>query len=221
MTAPNSAAVANSINSGLRLNGNLTPALVSTVTFSPTLGIVAARIDKLGLDIRSFKEPLTRAIRQVMVPSIKKNFQDQGRPSWDSLSDATIKMRSSAGYGAGPILNRSGLLARTAAQINIWDITQTNAVIRDLPGKVWYGKVHQGGYEGTSMKALIKKHGGDIVAANDAHTASLLAGQAAGDGKVTIPARPFLVYQVEDEEDIAEVFMVWLAERVALAWPGI
>lgn len=218
---PTTSAIASAVK-GLRLAGNLTPELVPTVTFSPTLGMVAARIDKLGLDIRSFKVPLTRAIRDVMVPSIRKNFAEQGRPeSWTPLSDSTIAMRSYFGYESGPILDRTGLLKRTASQINIWDISETSAVIRDLPDKIWYGKVQQGGYEGGSMAALVKKHGGDIAAANEAHTQSLLNGTQNTIGAASIPARPFLVFQDEDDDKIREVFMVWLAERVELSWGGL
>lgn len=203
---------------GLRMNGNLNPVLVPTVTFSPTLGIVAGRIDKLGLDIRSFREPLMRAIREVMVPSIRANFDAGGRPAWEPLAADTVKIRGNA----GPILNRSGTLKQVATQINIWDVTTTSAVIRDLPDKAWYGKVHQGGYEGSTMKALISAHGGNIEAAMTAHTQSLLGSPDLSSQSRTspsIPARPFLVFQPEDLEKIDAIFVVWLGERLDRSWP--
>lgn len=205
----------------LGINGNLTPSLVPTVTFSPTLGIAAGRIDKLGLDIRSFKEPLTRAIREVMVPSIKRNFSEGGRPAWEPLSEATMSIRAWKGVGGSSPLISSGLLARTASQINIWDVNQTSAVIRDLPDKVWYGKIHQGGYDGGSMSSLIKKFGGDVGAASAAHTAGLISGASSQRTAAAIPARPFLVYQDEDEDGITQVFIDWLEERIQRAWPSV
>lgn len=208
---------------GLRINGGLTPALVPTVTFGPTLGITAARIDKLGLDIRSMREPLTRAVREVMVPSIRQNFEAGGRPSWDPLADDTVLLREQAGYnGSSPILNRTGTLKKVASQINIWDISQTSAVIRDLPEKAWYGKVHQEGYQGNSMNALIQKHGGDVDAAMEAHTNSLIGSpdlSSQSRTSPTIPARPFLVFQDEDLEKIDDVFVLWLGERLDRDWP--
>lgn len=212
---------------GLGTAGNLTPDLVPTVTFGPTLGITAGRIDKLGVDIRSYRVPLLQAIRSVMVPSIRRNFTTGGRPKWDALSPDTAKIRSKLGYdGESPILVRTGTLARVASQINIWDITTTSAVIRDLPDKAWYGKVHQAGYEGHSMAALIKKHGGDIDAANqeqnDRINSALSGGESlAGQSRTspTIPARPFLVIQDEDIDAMHEVFIAWLGSRINADWP--
>lgn len=203
---------------GLSTSGTITPTVVPTVTFGPTLGIAAGRVAKLGLDIRSFREPLLRSIREVMVPSIRRNFDEGGRPAWEPLADDTVERRDGE---SEPILVRSGSLRRVASQINIWDITTTSAVIRDLPQAVWYGKVHQAGYEGNSMAALVKKHSGDVVAASAAHTAKITAAISSGtqlaQGAVSIPARPFLVFQDEDDAAINAVFDAWLEERITLA----
>lgn len=208
---------------GLGLSSNITPQVVPTVTFGPTMGIAAGRIAKLGLDIRSFRVPLTRAIKNVMVPSIKRNFDVGGRPAWEPLAEDTVLIRGDS----GPILVRSGTLARVASQMNIWDITTTSAVVRDIPGDAWYGKVHQGGYAGNSMGALVKKHKGNLSAASAEHTRSINAAIASGttlkQGASSIPARPFLLFQEEDEIKIHEEFDKWLDERVLAAGfrPGI
>lgn len=207
---------------GLGIKGDITPSLVSTVTFGPTLGITAGRINKLGLDIRSFKEPLTRAIREVMVPSIRRNFDVGGRPAWEPLAEDTLILRQSFGFGGNKILVRSGVLAGVASQINIWDVSMTSAVIRDLPNKAWYGKIHQEGYQGKSMSSLIQKHGGDIGAAMEAHTQSLLGSpDLSGQSRSSpsIPARPFLVFQDDDLQKIDDVFVLWLGERLDADWP--
>lgn len=226
VTRPSASSIQRSVLGGVGIKGNLSPSLVPTVTFSPTLGITAGRINKLALDIRSFREPLTRAVRTVMSKSIARNFASGGRPSWEPLSSATIDMRAMSGVGGSSPLVATGRLARTASQINIWDITMTSAVIRDLPQSIWYGKVHQGGYEGGSMKALVNKFHGDIKAASQEHTDRLnlaLGGHEslAGTGHTaTIPARPFLIIQPEDEDEIMMVFIKWLTERVNRSWPA-
>lgn len=109
--------------------------------FQPSPAIIAASIDKLGMDIRSFREPLKRAIKEVMIPSFRKNFTQGGRPSWQPLSDVTVELRGSA----TPILIRSGRLMRTMEQESIWTVTEEHAVIENLPQQVWYGMLHQSG----------------------------------------------------------------------------
>lgn len=147
------------------------------------MGLMARGVDTMGLNIKSFREPLKRSIQQVLAPSFRKNFEAEGRPEpWVPLSEVTINMRDAA----GPILVRSGLLKRTIQQFNIWTVDRTKAAILDLPEKIWYGKVHQGGY-GYGRKSQSR---------------------AAG-----IPARPFVMIQEEDYAAIDKVFEKWLEER--------
>jgi phage gpG-like protein len=114
--------------------------------FSPSIGISARNLDKFGMDIRSFREPLKRSIQQVLAPSFRKNFDAQGRPvKWAPLAEFTVEKRGSS----EPILDRSGLLKRTIQQLNIWSLDSEKAAITDLPQKIWYGKLHQAGSKGT------------------------------------------------------------------------
>lgn len=185
--------------------------------FEPSIGLVAARVDKLGLDIRSFREPLKRVIQQVMAPSFKKNFDAEGRPdSWTPLSDATLAIREREGYGDGPILDRTGALKKTMQQLNIWSVSGTAAAIRDLPQAVWYGKVHQAGYG--SFAGRIKQHGGDAKAALIALNDEIRTGGASGHMKVAIPQRQFVMIQETDYDDIEAVFTKWLQERIDRDW---
>lgn len=202
--------------------------------FKPTIGISAREIDKLGLDIRSFREPLKRAVQKVMAPSFRKNFEEEGRPeSWAELSSATLDIREREGYG-DMILDKTGLLKKTAQQLNIWTIGQETAVIRDLPEKVWYGRVHQAGYGGTGggskMSGRMKKFGGDAKMAmrdlDDDIMHAMVTGKKMHGGERTvneIPARPFIVLQEEDFDAIEEVFVEWLQERAMRAGfrPGV
>lgn len=108
----------------------------------PSVGIVAKDIERLGLDIRSFKEPLSRVVKMVMIPSIRKNFDAGGRPAWEPLAEGTIKRRDNSAW---PILDETGKLRRKATQFNIWTITAGSATVRALPSDVFYGAFHQAG----------------------------------------------------------------------------
>jgi phage gpG-like protein len=194
--------------------------------FKPSLGIVAKDIDRFGIDIRSMREPLTRAVRDVMVPSIRTNFDVGGRPKWDPLAESTVVKRN---FQAVPILIRKGTLRRAVTTISVWTITQVAATIKDIPDRAWYGKVHQAGHEGSSTNA------GKWFAPYQKKAAEVLGPGAskkeindfafkifdkrqqkhgpAPRGSAEIPARPFALFQEEDLDDIQDIFGDWLEER--------
>lgn len=209
---------------GLKIRGGVTPNMLPmTILFSPTVVIAAGRVDKLGADIRSFHEPLLRSVREVMVPSIRENFNTGGRPGWEPLSEATLEVRSNYKNPNTDPLVWTGTLRRVASQINIWTITKYSAMVVDLPEKVWYGKIHQAGYggSGTSKKvATLKKLG--VGKAGGIGGSQGFAHFEKGGGSRSIseiPARPFIMLQPEDVEAIHEVFINWLGERAKKAWP--
>jgi phage gpG-like protein len=201
----------------------------------PTMGLVAKDVERLGLDIRSFREPLSRSVRRVIIPSIRKNFQVGGRPAWDSLAEGTIKHRN---YSAWPILEVTGKLKRRATQFNIWDIGLTTAVVRRLPQDAFYGVFHQAGSEGrragvghTIADLLLHRpgsHGAAQVLAPFISRARKELGTKAGESHVynraigmmidaeggwRLPSRPFIMYQSEDVAKIEAVFLEWMTER--------
>jgi|SRR5262245_38063962 len=179
--------------------------------FKPSLGIIARDLDRLGLDIRSFREPLKRSVQQVMIPSFHQNFELGGRPTWPELSERTLQRHAEEG-GSGRPLVKSGLLERVATQLNIWTITQNTASIRGLPPKVWYGNLHQQGY-GT-FGARRRATGASIQEALQQVVSEARAGQGKKAAKVVIPQREFINIQGEDYDDIEEVFSKWLQERI-------
>jgi phage gpG-like protein len=184
---------------GLKLISGLSQAKGIDLQFKPSLAIIAGQIDKLGVDIRSFRVPLQRSVRQVMIPSIRKNFESEGRPKWQPLSELTIARK-----GNGRILQDTGKLMRTMGYQNIWTITKNFAVIQDLPSSVWYGKVHQ---SGASVGAKRSK------AIKNVSTGRVVANVSQGEG-FNIPARPFVSFQKSDERAIESVFRHWLEERI-------
>lgn len=191
-----------SFASGLIITPALTQHKVTVdLKFEPSVGILARKVKKFGADIRSFREPLKQAVKDVVIPSIRTNFDVEGRPPWAPLAEGTVRTRGSS----GPILNRTGNLKRVATQLNIWTIDTEKAMITDLPQKAWYGKVHQAGNATTSVtpgarNPLTGRRGPDIV-------------ESSGG----VPARPFVVLQDEDMEAIEEVFVEWVADRIARA----
>jgi phage gpG-like protein len=201
------------------LNNAVTKNLDWSYAFEPSLAITTGRINKLGLNIRSFREPLKQAVKDVMVGSIRTNFDAQGRPvQWPELSDATWATRAAQGWNGGGILLKSGNLRRVASQQNIWTISETSATIRDIPQKAWYGKVHQGGYAGggggRSGALKFRKGKGGVKIYEK------VGGGSTGRGATSIPQRQFLLIQKEDEEAIIDIFERWLTVKVAKAMAG-
>jgi phage gpG-like protein len=209
---------------GLSIRDNITSDMLPKITFSPTIGIAASRIDKLGLDIRSFREPLQKSVQLVIAPSIVKNFDVGGRPRWAPLSEDTLEVRRRFGFSSTAPLIRTGALRRTMGQLNIWTITPTSAIIGGLPQKVWYGAIHQSGLSRRSMGALTKKHGGDARKAfeemADSTVSAARSGRKLKGAKgINIPQRQFVLLQPNDVDAITAVFSAWLQMRIDKAWP--
>lgn len=188
------------LSSGLQI----TPAMMThqislDLTFEPSIGLLARRVDKLGVDVRSFREPLKRIIQRVIIPSIRTNFDVGGRPAWADLAEGTIRQKKT-----NQKLVESGRLRRVGTQLNIWHIDREKAAVLDLPSSIWYGKVQQAGMEASASKS--------IKLAGTSRTVDV---EEQGSGG--IPARPWLVIQ---ESDIAQMDLVmseWLQERIVAA----
>lgn len=114
--------------------------------------ILAHDLDELLLDIRSFKEPLTRSIKQVIIPSIRKNFEAGGRPEWQELSAQTISDRIRQGYGIWPPLTKTGALKKKATVFANWSIDRTSAIMKEP--KIRYAKYHQSGTSKMPQRAF-------------------------------------------------------------------
>lgn len=116
--------------------------------FSPSIFIMQQGI-KEALDLKYIGKPLWETIDNVFIPSIKKNFNNQGRPQrWKALSPITLQFRKHYGYGPGPILDRSGRLKRAAQAKARWsvDAAKGQAVYGNFPGQTWYAEIQQAGY---------------------------------------------------------------------------
>jgi phage gpG-like protein len=163
------------------------------------------------------REPLSLSVIEVMMPSIRANFQAEGRPPWEPLSPVTIQFRNGA---TGPILHRTGNLQRAATSFKIWSISNTSATVKNLPSSVWYGVLHQEGFGGfkpfmqAAQSALGSKASFRDITRHAFELLDAARGGATSHRKITIPQRQFIMYQDEDIDSIQEVFADWM-EREA------
>jgi phage gpG-like protein len=201
---------------------------IQSFEFKPSLGIVAKQLQMFGAEFKDMREPLKKAVTDVMQYSILENFMTGGRPEkWDDLTYYTIRRRKGK---ALPVLVWTGALAEGASSPSIWSIGSATATVRDLPQKIWYGKVHQAGAAGDDSlgagnwfdkykKAAAKIEGPE--ASDDEITKTAykifdarvtkhgIAPQATAD----IPARPFILFQEEDLDAIQLIFAQWIEEK--------
>jgi phage gpG-like protein len=191
--------------------------VVSTeLKIEPSIGIIARKIDKLGLDIRSFREPLKRSVQRVMGPSFQANFDAGGRPlPWRPLADETVRQKR----GNAKPLTRTGKLRKAVGQLNIWTISRETAFVSDLPSRVWYGKVHQAGadYQVLVRNPASLEDYGRMYDMFDIIRSRSDAPEGFMYSNVSIPRRRFIVMQDEDADAIEQIFLDWLGERVRRA----
>lgn len=163
--------------------------------------IDANAIELLAANVKSFKDPLEQSLREVVVPSIRKNFESQGRPRWMPLSKETLISRGWREFGVvrrkhlstkAPmsksgfrILDRTGRLKGAATQLNMWEVKDNQLTFRVnfFSGKVPYGVFHQLGTDNMYMREFIVLGGGD-----------------------------------RDETDIQIIFDQWLIKRIEKYW---
>lgn len=124
--------------------GPIHPTLVS---FLPSVVLVNSYFDAIADKVSEFEDPLRKAVREVVIPSIQTNFRVAGRPAWAPLSEATEEIRNRLGGGSG-ILVKTGALEGTMGREDLWQFSSDEAVLAGLPSDVWYGIIHQSGYEG-------------------------------------------------------------------------
>lgn len=155
----------------------------------PAPAIMVERFNRMGANIKSTKEPLVRAVREVMSPSIRTNFEVGGRPKWKSL-ESTVIEESQAFEKSGDWshkgrlpLTLTGKTKNAASAQARWNIRDGAAFFSNWPGYAYYGIFHQLGY-------INARTGRPVV------------------------AREFLMIQPQDEEAIEDIFLKWLEERV-------
>lgn len=129
----------------------LFPSFDATGSFYRDSLLLANDLDLAALSIKSLREPLTKSIREVVIPSIRKNFDAEGRPPWRPLAESTVRRRGTA----HPILNDKGTLKKKATQFNIWTIGSDSAAMTGLDSRVKYAGYHQGGTRNMPQREFV------------------------------------------------------------------
>ncbi|MBW1778636.1 MAG: phage virion morphogenesis protein [Deltaproteobacteria bacterium] len=142
-------------------------------------------------------EPAMGLIGEIVQSSILENFEKQGRPTrWAHLSPATIEQRKKKGKWPGKILQRTGALKRIAYTASATKV--------ELTANAPYAAVQQFGArkgEFGTVAARVKAHVrkiGDKTVTVSGHIRTVPVPW--GD----IPARPFMMVQDEDWDEIIE-----------------
>lgn len=113
--------------------------------FTANAAILRTSTFKLAAQLGDMTVPLTFSIKNVVIPSMIRNFAKAGRPPWPPLAESTIAYRlSKEGRLPRPLI-RTELLARMATSFPIWRITRDSADMEALDGVVPYAKYHQNG----------------------------------------------------------------------------
>ena len=134
-----------------------------------------------------FRVPLHRCRDEVIIPSIRRNFEAQGRPEmWEPIGEFNY-YRTSRGAGGAPILQPTGGMRRTALAKARFHIAQN---------KIEYGSWPKASGHKASRYGYVHDMG-------------------ATSGFGEIPARPFAIYQKQDISLITDVFAEWAQERAA------
>ncbi len=146
--------------------------------------------------------PAMKVIGAIIRTSVVRNFEKQGRPRWKSLSKTTEELRGAS----GPILRRQGFAGGLMGSVNF----KANSDGVQIGTNKIYGAVHQFGAKkgsfgtvmarvGTHSRRITQAFGRTIeprtVTVRE-HTRKMSLPW--GD----IPARPFLMVQNEDWEEI-------------------
>jgi len=166
-----------------QMNGRRQSAVQFDIDMEPPAIVLASEFTRLGLNIQSFKDPLKQSVEEVAAPSIRENFEQGGRPTWEPPAEATL---DHSGYDGHPLLIDTGALEEAASSTDIWQVSKTEASILPIDSWTDYGGFHEG-------------------------------------GTINMPARPFLMFQPEDEDAIEEIFHKWLDVRFIAAGftPGL
>ena len=187
------------------------------VSIEPRPGILADEIRTLGADIRSFRVPFERSIKEVLIPSFRTNFDVEGRPKWAPLTRATMRWRK---YKGKPILEQTGLLKRTFATTQRWRKVWT---IRPEEAFIDFGNLptDTNRLSGASLRyyaqALERGSTGSVGTQAEREAVSQLGATYGVDGG-ELPARPYLIIQDEDEDKIRDIFQEYVADRVRASY---
>lgn len=183
--------------------------------------------DMAGMQARAADpSPILHHIADLMVASVDRNFESEGRPRWAPVRPATRRRKAKA--GKSKILMWSGALARSiVAQV------RGSSVI--LGSNLPYARIHQQGGLISRKPGVIRArlrtdargnlisqqsllHGPSrmrnagkmLVFGSHSHKRALDAVFIHGAYTIRMPARPYLVYQPGEVEQYQELALKWI-----------
>lgn len=149
-----------------------------SIDWDPDPRILMAQFYSAAGAFQDFKEPLNRAVEEVVLPSIGTNFEVGGRPPWAPLSNETYIRDQYDTVPRQGILWKTATLKDAATSIRPWTADESSIyLVAGNLGDGWYGIIHQGGSQ-------------------------------------WMPARPWAVLQIEDEERIEELLSDWSVNTI-------
>lgn len=221
---PTAFIIAEAVTQGLKI-----PAIEIDPRFNFVRGayIYASDIDKLDTALKSWREPLEQARNHVIIPSIFKNFESEGRPRWAPLQKKTIQDRLRLGFQRGPILTRTYRLRKAAVQKNIWEVVSTpGSNTTDMlrmrteyfDQLVPYGQFHQLGARLPEVRNIRSLRGFISQSGSSSEFRETTRQELFPTTGGKLPARPFIQLTTADEVEIYGVFFNYLSRQVDKHW---
>ncbi len=109
------------------------------------LGMFSRDLADLGRDLagaNSMKQPLLDIAREVLAPSIDKNFKVGGRPSRWERSSPISAYRTLKGGESEPTLWVTGKMKRAASAFARFKVRENTMTYGYFPPTLWYAMVH-------------------------------------------------------------------------------
>lgn len=150
-------------------------------------------------------KPIMREVSEDMIDAVKENFEKEGRPPWEKLSQTTIRERARLGYWPGKILQRSGMLLRSIFK----KYDESSATVGTNKE---YAPLHQfgGSFVTKPFTQAVTKKGrfkSKKRAGKDKKKTDI---RFMSSKTVTIPARPFLTIPDNELNQIKKKITGWL-----------
>ncbi|WP_423197442.1 Phage virion morphogenesis protein [Cupriavidus sp. H19C3] len=179
-----------------------------------------SRIAKALGRLREFqrsKRPLMRQLVAIMHDAVEENFAQEGRPKWLGLAKSTLKRRPD-----GKILQASGRLAASIQSHADGDSAAVGTNTKYAAIHHFGGEITRAAHSGwvrlrADAKGRLLRQGSEgraarlAVFARDDHKRARKVRYTVGEGKVKIPARPFLALTPADEDNIEKTATDYLA----------
>lgn len=160
---------------------------------------VMAGFEKFKTNASDLTRPMNSA-GKIMLKSIKNNFDSVGRPKrWPALKPSTGKQKLREGYTIQPLVRTGALMRSMTYRVS------GNGKLLSVGTSIPYGSIHQFGgtiKRGAHSRVVpFSKKGGFLSkkSASRRKTGFISIRRVSfGASSVNIPARPFLLFQDED-----------------------